>query len=142
MNRVTNPLLMVLPEEAMGTVLVLMIVGGGLLIVIGARKLGGTLVGLGIAMPFISVVIEALMNEFFFALPDDLIQPVAYLIMAVVYAALGYALLKLVLGQEAVDQAKGQLLADAIKGLLRLMFRWPVMLLWVPALAYMTWVSQ
>jgi len=142
LNRVTNPLMMLLPEEAMGTVLVLMIVGGGLLIVVGARKIGGTLVGLAIAMPFISVVIEAVMNEFFYALPENLVQPVAFFIMALVYAALGYALLKLLLGQEAIDQAKGQLLADAVKGLLRLMFRWPILLLWVPALAYFTWVSQ
>lgn len=142
MNRVTNPLMMVLPEEAMGTVLALMIVGGGLLIVVGARKTGGSLVGLAIAMPFISVAIEALMNEFFYALPEGLVQPVAFFIMVLVYAALGYALLKVLLGQEAIDQAKGQLLADAVKGLLRLMFRWPVMLLWVPALAYFTWVSR
>lgn len=139
MNRITNPLLMIVPEAALNSVLVLMIVAGGLMIVAGARRLGGSLVVLAIAMPLISVVIEALFNDFFDALPDGLVQPVAWLIMAIAYFALGYALLQLLVGQEAIDAAKGQLLADAIRGLLRLFFRWQLMVLWVPALAYLLW---
>jgi hypothetical protein len=48
-------------------------------------------------------------------------------------------LVKLLVGQKAIDEAKGQLLADAVRGLLRLMFRWPLIVLWVPGLAYLVW---
>jgi hypothetical protein len=139
MNRISNPLLMLIPEQALGPLLLLMLVGGGLLITVGARRAGGALVTLAIAIPFITVVVEALFNDLFAALPEGLVQPVAWLIMLVFYAVLGFMLLKLVVGQKAIDQAKGQLIADATKGLLKLMFRLPVMLLWVPVMGYLMW---
>jgi len=139
MNRIANPLLMIIPEAAIAPLLVLLLVGGGLLITVGARRAGGAMVILAIAIPFITVIVEALFNDFFSALPEALVQPIAWLIMGIFYLVLGLMLVKLVVGQKAIDEAKGHLLADAIKWLAKLMFRWPVMLVWVSTLAYLVW---
>lgn len=139
MNRIANPLLMILPEAAIAPLLVLLLVGGGLLITAGARRTGGTMVTLAIAIPFIMVIVGALFNDFFAALPEALVQPIAWLIMGAFYAVLGLILLKLVVGQKAIDAAKGRLLAVAIKWPTKLIFRWPVMLVWVSTLAYLMW---
>lgn len=140
MNRVTNPLLMIFPEELLGVLLAGMLVAGGLLMVVGVRRMGGALVALAIAMPFISVGVEALFNDFFAALPEDYVQPVAWAIMAIAYAAVGLAFLRLLVGQKAVDDAKGQLLADAVRWCFRMLFSRPMLLLlWIPGLAYAIW---
>lgn len=141
MTRITNPLLMVVPLELLGLMLAGMIVAGGLMMVVGARQGGVALVGTAIAIPLISVVVEALMNEVFTAVPEDLILPLAWLIMGVAYLMLFGALVTMLFGQKAVDQAKGELLASAAKGVLRLVFWWPLMLVWVPLLAYLVWTS-
>ena len=136
MNRVTNPLLLIMPEEMMGPVLALMIVTGGLLLIIGFRRSGLALIGLAIGMPIITVLVEALMNDLFNSMPESWVQPIAWIMMAVIYLMLAGAFLTLLIGQKGIDEAKGQLLADAIKGLLKLAFKWPVMLVWMSLLGY------
>ncbi|MGQ0700465.1 MAG: hypothetical protein ACT4PZ_19775 [Panacagrimonas sp.] len=140
MNRIGNPLFMIIPEEAVGLLVAAMIAVGGLMIVVGARTAGKAVVLGGIAIPFVSVVVSALMNDFFTALPEDLIMPVAWLIMGVTYFVIGAMLLRFVFGDQAVEDAKGILLADVIRALFRFLIWWPVLLIWGGATAYMVWL--
>lgn len=133
---------MVVPPELLGLLVAAMLVAGGLMTVVGARQRGLALVGVAIAIPFISVVVEALMNDVFTMVPDALVLPLAWLIMGVAYLMLLAAFVKMVVGQRAIEHAKGELLASALKGLLRLLFRWPVMLVWMSLLAYAAWVAR
>lgn len=142
MSRITNPLLMVVPPELLGLLVFAMIVLGGLMLVVGARQRGLALVGLAVAIPFISVVVEALMNDVFTMVPDALVLPLAWLIMGVAYVMLLAAFVKLVFGEKAVDHAKGELLASALKGVLRLLLWWPVMLAWMALVAYAIFVAR
>ena len=139
MTRITNPLLMVVPMELLGLVMVGMIVVGGLMTILGARKGGLALVGLAIALPFISVVVEVLMNEVFTAVPERLVLPLAWLIMAIAYLLLFGAFVTALFGRQAVDHAKGDLLASAVKGVFRFLFWWPAMIVWLPLLAFLVW---
>lgn len=142
MSRITNPLLMVVPPELLGLLVFAMIVLGGLMLVVGARQRGLALVGVAVAIPFISVVVEALMNDVFTMVPDALVLPLAWLIMGVAYVMLLAAFVKLVFGEKAVDHAKGELLASALKGVLRLLLWWPVMLAWMALVAYAIFVAR
>ena len=142
MNRITNPLLMVVPPELLGLLVAAMIVVGGILLVIGARQRGLALVALAVAIPFISVVVEALMNDVFTSVPDALVLPLAWLIMGVAYVVLLVALVRMVFGEKAVDHAKGELLTWMLKGLLRLLVWWPVMLVWVSLVAYAAFATR
>ena len=139
MNRFINPWLMLMPAEAMGPALVLMIMVGGMMVMVGARRAGLALVYTAIALPFITVVAEILMNEVFTAVPDGLVQPLAWGMMGIAYLTLAGMLMVMLFGQKASGGVLTILLADAIKGLLRLLFWWPLMLLWVPAVAYFAW---
>ena len=100
---------------------------------------GLALVYTAIALPFITVVAEILMNEVFTAVPDGLVQPLAWGMMGIAYLTLAGMLMVMLFGQKASGGVLTILLADAIKGLLRLLFWWPLMLLWVPAMAYLAW---
>ena len=60
------------------------------------------------------------MNELFVAVPGWSVTPVAMLLMLILYLMIGWALIKMVFGQRAIDEAKGHLLAEAVKGLLRM----------------------
>jgi hypothetical protein len=142
LSRITNPLLMVVPAELLGSLVFAMIVIGGLMLVVGARQRGLALVGLAIAIPIISVIVEALMNDVFTMVPDSLVLPVAWLIMGVAYLMLLAAFVKMVFGEKAVDHAKGELLASAIKGVLRVIFWWPVMLTWMALVAYAVFFAR
>jgi len=142
LNRITNPLLMVVPPELLGLLVAAMIVVGGILLVIGARQRGLALVALAVAIPFISVVVEALMNDVFTSVPDALVLPLAWLIMGVAYVVLLVALVRMVFGEKAVDHAKGELLTWMLKGLLRLLVWWPVMLVWVSLVAYAAFATR
>ena len=139
MNRITNPLLMLVPEESMPQVLVLMIMIGGLLMVVGARRSGLALVLTAISLPFITHIVEALMNHVFDAVPDWAVQPLAWALMAVAYLALAVSLIVLLVGERVWRDVKTQLAVRAIVGLFSLVFWWPAMLIWVPALAYFMW---
>lgn len=142
MNRVTNPLLMIMPEAALWPLLTLMMMAGGLLMVVGARRAGIVLFVTAIAIPIITLFVELLLDSVFSAMPDSLVQPVAWLITAICYGMTAMALITLLFGQRAVDDAKGRLLADAVKGAFRLMFRWQIMLVWGGVLLYLVLTAQ
>ena len=122
MNTTTNILFLFIPEELVGTLLLFMLIAGGLAFIVGARRVGKALVVSAIAFPLISVIVSALFNDFFAALPPSLVIPVAFLIMAILYVAIGWMIIKAIFGQKAVDHAKGELLADGVRASFRLMF--------------------
>lgn len=122
MNSFSNVLLMLVPERMLGSVLLFMIVAGGLAIIIGFRKAGKALVIAAISIPLVAVLVEALMNSIFDSLPDGLVLPVSVALVVLIYLWIGWMLVKWVFGQRAVDHAKGELLADAMRGLFRLTF--------------------
>ena len=76
----------------------------------------------GMSLPLVLVLVEALMNDLFMALPEWLVMPVSMAITIIIYLLIGGALLKLVFGQKAIDEAKGHLLADAARWILRRVF--------------------
>lgn len=122
MSTTTNLLFLLVPEELVGTLLLFMLIAGGFAFIVGARRAGKALVVSAIAFPFISVIVSALFNDFFEALPPSLMMPVALLLMAVLYVSIGWMIIKATFGQKAVDHAKGELLADGVRAALRLMF--------------------
>jgi len=122
MNNASNLLLLVIPEPLLGPLLVCLIMAGGLAMILGFRRQGAALVLMAIAIPIVSMLIEALMNDLFAAMPGWLVTPVAMLILLIVYAMIGWGLIKMLFGQRAVDEAKGHLLADAVRWLLRKTF--------------------
>lgn len=117
-----GPVILLIPEDLFGLLLFSLLIVGGLAAVVGARRIGWTLVSVALLLPLISVAIEALFNDFFAWLPDALVTPAAILVLLIAYALLGMALLRLLVGEQAIQTAKGQLLADAVKGTLRLAF--------------------
>ena len=141
MNRLGNPILLLVPHEALGAVLTLFLVAGGLCMIVGARRAATGLIAAAIAVPFVSVVVEALFNELFAVMPPWLVQIVAWLVLALVYLIILGAFLSFVFGQRVWDETKSHLIADAIKGLFRLAFSWPMLLVWV-ALATYLWLRR
>ena len=115
MNTTTNILFLLVPERLVGALLLFMLVGGGMAFIVGARRIGKTLVISAIAFPFISVIASALFNEFFAALPEWMIIPAAFVIMVILYVSIGWMIIKGIFGQKAVDHAKGELLADGVR---------------------------
>lgn len=122
MNQSTNLLLSLVPKELLGSVLLLMMMAGGLAIVVGARKIGQALVISAIAFPVVGVISAALLNTIFGALPPELARMARAVAAVLVFAALAWMIIKWIFGEEAVNQAKGELLADAIRGIFRFMF--------------------
>ena len=122
MNTTTNILFLLVPERFVGVLLLFMLVGGGLALIVGARRLGKTLVISAIAFPLISVIASALFDEFFAALPEWMIIPFAFVIMAILYVSIGWLIIKGIFGQKAVDHAKGELLADGVRKGVGLLF--------------------
>lgn len=139
MDRAINPLLMLVPAEMLGVASVLLLVAGGLAIIIGLRRAGWAMVVIGIALPVMMVVLDALMGSMFLLLPDMLVLPIAMAMIALSYLLLGWGLVKMLFGQRAVDAAKGHLLADAVKGTLKLMFTWPALSLMTGGFLYLWW---
>lgn len=140
MGQSINLLLLFLPPEMLGLLSVVLIVSGGILIMLSARRQGTALVLTGISLPLITVLIEALMNDLFMALPDRLVMPMAIALQIIIYITIGWSLLKSIVGQRAIDEAKGHLLADAVKWLLRRSFsRYGVMVL--GSVLVLSWLS-
>ena len=139
MNRLANPVLLLVPHEALGAVLLLFLVLGGLCRVVGAKKASTGLIFAALAVPIVSVVVEALFNELFAILPPWLVRIVAWLVLVLVYIVIAGALMSLVFGQRVWDEAKSHLLADAIKGLLKLAFSWPLVPVWAVLIMYLLW---
>lgn len=140
MSQATNLLFLLLPPELLIPFVTLTVMAGGLLIVVGARQKGTALVIAGISLPIVMLAVELLMTEFFMALPEPLIAPVATAIMILLYAMIGWPLFKWIVGQKAVDEAKGQLLADAVKWLLRQIFSLAGMTV-IAALSFAAWMG-
>lgn len=122
MNQTSNLLLMLVPKELLGPALLMLIVGGGLAIIVGARKLGQALIVTAIAFPLIGVVSAGVINSLLAALPPALAGVARFLAAAVIFLAVGWMIIKWIFGQSAIDQAKGELLADAVRGFFRLLF--------------------
>jgi hypothetical protein len=122
MNTTTNLLFMFMPEKYVGVMLLAMIVAGGFCYIVGLRQQGQTLVMTAIAFPIITVIISALMNDSFAIMPEWMVTPVAFLIMAVIYLAVAWIIVKAVLGQRVIDHIKAELVLGAIRSGTRLMF--------------------
>lgn len=130
---------MLVPHEALGAVLLLFFVLGGICRIVGAKKAATGLIAAAVAIPFVSVVVEALFNELFAVLPPWLVQIVAWLVLVLVYIIILGALMSFVFGQRVWDETKAHLLAGAIKGMLRFAFSWPLLLVWVVLAVYLWW---
>lgn len=137
MNRLTNPMLLLVPHEALGGVLLLFLVLGGICRIVGARRASTGLIAMAIVFPFVTVVMEALFNELFAVLPPSLVRIVAWLVMIVVYVVIFGALMIFLFGQRSWDEAKGHLLADSVKSVLRIAVSWPLLLVWAVLAAYL-----
>lgn len=122
MNSATNLFLLLLPPELLGLLTVAVIIAGGFLVMIGARRKGTALVVTGMSLPLVLILVEALMNDLFTALPEWLVIPVSVAITTIIYLLVVWAFVKLVFGQRAIDEAKGHLLADAARWILRRTF--------------------
>jgi len=139
-NRLTNPVLLLVPHEALGAMLVLFLVLGGLCRVVGARRASTGLIATAIAIPFATVVVEALFNELFGLLPPSLVTIVAWFVMIIVYLFIFGALMRSIFGEDAWSNAMGQLIANSIQGILRFAFSWPLILVW-GVLAFYLWIK-
>lgn len=139
MNRFTNPILMLLPPELLGPLIVGMLVVAGLAIMIGAHAFGRNLAAAAIFLPFVLVLVEVLMDEFFAAIPEVLIMPVAFAITAIFWAMLGWAFFRLFFSQAVIDHAKGILLADAIRAGARPLLARPFIVIALVIAAYFIW---
>ena len=137
MNRLTNPMLLLVPHEALGGVLLLFLVLGGICRIVGARRASTGLIAMAIAVPLVTVMMEVLFNELFAVLPPSLVRIVAWLVMIVVYVVIFGALMSFLFGQRSWEEAKGHLLADSVKGVLRIAVSWPLLLVWVVLAAYL-----
>ena len=115
----------------------LFLVLGGICRIVGARRASTGLIAMAIAVPLVTVVMEALFNELFAVLPPSLVRIVAWLVMIVVYVVIFGALMIFLFGQRSWDEAKGHLLADSVKGVLRIAVSWPLLLVWVVLAAYL-----
>ena len=130
MNRLTNPVLMLVPHELLGGFLLIFLVMGGICRIVGAKQASTSLIVTAIAIPFVTVVVEALFNELFAVLPLWLVKIVAWLVLVTVYLRIFGALMTLLFGQRVWGETKSHLLADAIKTALRIVFSWPLIFLW------------
>ena len=139
MERLVNPVLLLVPHEALGAVLLLFLVSGGLCMVVGARRAASGLIVTAIAVPFITVIVEAFFNELFAVLPLWLVQIVAWLVLGLAYLMIFGAFMSFVFGKAVWDGAKSHLLADAIGGVFRFLISWPLLLVWGAAAVYFLW---
>lgn len=141
MNRLANPVLMLVPHDALGGVLLLFIVLGGICRILGATKASTALIATAIAVPFVTVLVEVLFNQLFVVLPPSLVQIVAWLVLALVYLAICGALMSLVFGESVWTEAKGHILATVLMSIFRLAFSWPMLLVWAAGGVYVWWKS-
>ncbi len=107
-----GPILMIIPEELLGLLVVAMLMAGGLAITVGARKTGTALVTTALALPIISAVAQAIVNDIFSFIPDWLLLPVTILVMVLCYGLVIVTMLKALVGERAWNHAIGELLAD------------------------------
>jgi hypothetical protein len=139
MDRAVNLSLIMIPAEIIGPVLALLLMLGGLCMVVGARKAAAGLITTAIALPFITVIVEALFNDLFAIIPTQYAQLVVWLVLGAIYLLIFGGLMSFLFGRHAWNEAKGNLLADAIKGVLRLMFSWQFLFLWIGLGIFFWW---
>lgn len=139
MNRFANTFLMIIPAGLLDLLVIGMLICGGVAMVVGARRLGGKLVLSAIALPFFMLLIEAIMDDVFAAMPDFLVMPVAFLITVVFWLMFGWAVLRVMFGQAVLDNARGILLADAIRAGAHPLLSRPLVLIGGLFLAYLLW---
>jgi hypothetical protein len=138
--KLTNAALMLVPEAALGTVLLLFMTLGGLCLVIGAKRQAIWLIATAIAIPLVTVLVEALFGELFAVMPPALVRVVAWLVLILTYLFILGALMGFLFGEHVWSDAKGHLLADAIKGILRIAVSWPMLVVW-GVLAIYLWLK-
>jgi hypothetical protein len=122
MNTTGNILFLLVPEKMVGTLLLLMLMGAGLSMVVGARRVGTALFISAITFPIVGVLVTAILTDFFLALPEAIVLPAAFLMMAFLYLLAGWMIIKGIFGQKAMDHAKGEILADGARSGFRLLF--------------------
>lgn len=141
MNRAINPTLMLIPAELLGQVLAIFLVLGGICMVVGAKKASIGLITIAIALPFISVIVQALFNDLFAIIPPQHVQWVALLLQGIIFVIILGGLMSFLFGQHVWNQAKGHLLAEAIIGVFRLAFSWQFIMLLVGVGILFLWRS-
>jgi hypothetical protein len=119
MRSASNLLLLIIPESLLGPLLLCLLIAGGLGLVMGFRRAGLTLVITAVTIPIANVLVGALMDAVFGAMPVSLVIAVSIVLQLLIYLMVGWGLIKIVFGREAVNQAKGHLLADLIRWILR-----------------------
>jgi hypothetical protein len=97
--------------------------------VVGAKKASIGLITIAIALPFISVIVQALFNDLFAIMPPQYVQWVAWLLQGIIFVIILGGLMSFLFGQHVWNQAKGHLLAEAIIGVFRLAFSWQFLML-------------
>ena len=103
------------------------------------KRINAWVIVTAIAVPFVTVVVEALFNELFAVLPLWLVQIVAWVVLGFAYLMIFGAFMSFVFGQAVWDGAKSHLLADAIGGVFRFLFSWPLLLVWAALAIYFLW---
>ena len=106
-----------LPDEA----LPLIIMGAGLMIILGFRRAGLSVLGAALLLPVLSPFIEALFGE----LPPW----VSLVILAFIGLAILRGLAALLIGQRAADHMTGSLAADVVRVVVGMLF-FPLRAVW------------
>lgn len=131
MDRAVNLALIMIPTEIMGPALALLLMLGGFCMVVGARKAATGLITTAITFPFIVVIVEALFNDFFAAIPAQYTQLAVWLVLGVSYLLIFGRLMSFLFGRRVWDDAKGNLLAYAIRRVFILAFSWQFLIIWI-----------
>lgn len=142
MNRISNPLLMIVPFELLGLLLGGMIMLGGFFIMISATQKGKAIIITALLIPIAAVVVQAMMESFFATLPEDLVWPVYWFIMVIIYAAMGVMLARMLFGKKTITEWRNRMLVSILAASARFLFKWPVMLLWLGGLLYLFWAGK
>lgn len=139
MRHYFNQMHLLIPEELIVSVALLMIVAGGFAVMIGALRAGRSLLLGGLALPVFYLVATAIKGALLTSLPSMAVKPLSFIlfllcVLAAIWKALGW-----LLGKDALSQALGSLLADAIKCLFRAMRRRTGILLMLLLMLYLMW---
>ena len=130
MNLLGNIAFVLVPAEALGAMCALLLVAGGMCLIVGAQRAGRSLIGLGIALPFVTVLAEILFNELFAVLPLWLVRLISWALLLLMYGLLFGAAMGALFGQRSWDEAKGHLIADSMRGIFRMAVSPPALAGW------------
>lgn len=107
-----------IPEEAIPALSMLLLVGGGFLMIVQARRLASASIIFGLALPFTPLLVP-IAEELVNALPTEVV--LALFTIVVLLFAIG--LMRLALGRRIADEVIAQLVVRFILVLLRGPFR-------------------